>query len=83
VLPFLGAGLTAVALLLRAPRTPAAFVAGIGLTLLVAILLSRQAFMNYYFLVGAAFLIAAVAWPTQGAASSPSQSPRPALDPAQ
>ena len=65
VLPFVGGGLTAFALALRAPRTPAAFAAAIGLTLLVTILLSKQAFMNYYFLVSGAFLIAAVAWPTQ------------------
>jgi len=64
VLPLLGGGLTAIALALRAPRTPAAFAAGVGLTLLVTILLSKQAFMNYYFLVSGAFLVAAVAWPT-------------------
>ena len=64
VLPFVGGGLTAIALALRAPKTPAAFAAGVGLTLLVTILLSKQAFMNYYFLVSGAFLIAAVAWPT-------------------
>lgn len=63
VLPLMGGGLTAIALALRAPRTPAAFAAGVGLTLLVTILLSKQAFMNYYFLVSGAFLIAAVAWP--------------------
>jgi hypothetical protein len=64
LLPFVGGGVTAVALALRAPRTPAAFAAAVGLTLLVTILLSKQAFMNYYFLVSGAFLIAAVAWPT-------------------
>ena len=66
MLPFVGGGLTAIALALRAPKTPAAFAAGVGLTLLVTILLSKQAFMNYYFLVSGAFLIAAVAWPMQG-----------------
>jgi len=65
VLPLAGGGLTAIALALRAPRTPAAFAAAIGLTLLVTILLSKQAFMNYYFLVSGAFLIAAVAWPAK------------------
>ena len=65
VLPLVGGGLTAIALALRAPRTPAAFAAAIGLTLLVTILLSKQAFMNYYFLVSGAFLVAAVAWPTR------------------
>jgi hypothetical protein len=80
LLPLLGAAMTAIALTLRAPRTPSAFVAAAGLTLLVAILLSRQAFMNYYFLVSGAFLIAAVSWPTQQALSAPKQeSEDPAL----
>ena len=70
VLPFVGGGLTALAVALRAPRTPAAFAAGVGLTLLVTILLSKQAFMNYYFIVSGAFLIAAVAWPTQPATAN-------------
>jgi hypothetical protein len=65
VLPLLGAGLTALVLALRAPRTPAAFAAAAGLTLLITILLSKQAFMNYYFMVSGALLIAAVAWPTE------------------
>lgn len=65
VLPLAGGGLTAVALAVRAPRTPAAFAAGVGLAMLVTILLSKQAFMNYYYLVSGAFLIAAVAWPTK------------------
>jgi hypothetical protein len=71
VLPLVGGGLTAIALAIRAPRTPPAFVAAVGLTLLVTILLSRQAFMNYYFLVSGAFLIAAVAWPTQPGPANP------------
>jgi hypothetical protein len=71
VLPLVGGGLTAIALALRAPRTPPAFAAGIGLTLLVTILLSKQAFMNYYFLVSGAFLIAAVAWPTPRGPAAP------------
>jgi hypothetical protein len=71
VLPFVGGGLTALALALRAPRTPPAFAAAVGLTLLVTILLSKQAFMNYYFLVGGAFLIAAVGWPTQPGPANP------------
>lgn len=70
-LPLLGGGLTAIALALRAPRTPAAFAAAIGLTLLVTILLSKQAFMNYYFLVSGAFLVAAVAWPTHPEPTNP------------
>jgi hypothetical protein len=80
-LPLVSGGLTAIALALRAPRTPAAFAAAIGLTLLVTILLSKQAFMNYYFLVSGAFLIAAVAWPLSPgptpseSASSPPDAP--------
>ena len=65
VLPLLAGGLTALILALRAPRTPAAFAGAVGLTLLVTILLSRQAFTNYYFMVRGALLIAAVAWPTE------------------
>jgi hypothetical protein len=71
VLPLIGGGLTAIVLALRAPRTPAAFAAAVGLTLLVTILLSKQAFMNYYFIVSGAFLIAAVAWPTQPGPAKP------------
>jgi len=73
VLPLVGGGLTAVALALRTPRTPAAFAAGVGLTLLVTILLSKQAFMNYYFIVSGALLIAAVAWPTPRPLTAPEQ----------
>jgi hypothetical protein len=73
LLPLVGGGLTSIALALRAPRTPAAFAAGVGLTLLVTILLSKQAFMNYYFIVSGAFLIGAVAWPTQEPMSAPEQ----------
>jgi uncharacterized membrane protein len=65
VLPLLGGGFTALILALRAPRTPAAFAAAMALTLLVTILLSKQAFINYYFMVSGALLIAAVAWPTE------------------
>jgi hypothetical protein len=73
LLPLVGGGLTAIALALRAPRTPAAFAAGVGLTLLVTILLSKQAFMNYYFIVSGALLIATVAWPSQQAVTPPEQ----------
>jgi hypothetical protein len=79
VLPLLGGGLTALALALRAPRTPAAFAAAVGLALLVTILLSKQAFMNYYFLVSGAFLIAAVAWPTHPTTTN-SDPANPALE---
>jgi hypothetical protein len=76
VLPLAGGGLTAIVLALRAPRTPPAFAAAVGLTLLVTILLSKEAFMNYYYLVSGAFLIAAVAWPTQKPLTH-EQQPRP------
>jgi hypothetical protein len=79
VLPLAGGGLTALALALRTPRTPPAFAAAVGLTLLVTILLSKQAFMNYYFLVSGAFLIAAVAWPTQQPLTRQHQSRPPAI----
>jgi len=79
VLPVVGGGLTATVLALRAPRTPAAFAAAVGLTLLVTILLSKQAFMNYYFLVSGAFLIAAVAWPMHDA-PTPGEPANPALE---
>jgi hypothetical protein len=64
VLPILCGGCTAIALALRAPRTPAAFAAASGLTLLVTILMSKEGSANYYYFVSGAFLIAAVAWPT-------------------
>ena len=75
VLPLAGGGLTAIVLALRAPRTPPAFAACVGLTLLVTILLSKQAFMNYYFLVSGALLIAAVAWPAPTGPQSPTAEP--------
>jgi len=81
VLPLVGGGLTAIALALRAPRTPASFSAAVGLTMLVTILLSKQAFMNYYFLVSGAFLIAAVAWPTRQPLTSPEQIAPPCASP--
>lgn len=62
VLPFAGALLAAGVLAWRAPRTPAAFAACVGAVLLVMVLLSKQAFLNYYFLVIGAFAIAAVTW---------------------
>ena len=70
LLPLLGGGLTAIVLAIRAPRTPPAFAASFGLTMLVTILLSQTAFMNYYFLVSGAFLVAAVAWPIPEPASA-------------
>ena len=66
VLPVVGGLLTALVLARYAPRTPAAFAAAAGLTLLVTILLSKQAFANYYFMASSALLVAAVAWPDPG-----------------
>lgn len=66
MLPVVGGLLTALVLARYAPRTPAAFAAAAGLTLLVTILLSKQAFANYYFMASSALLVAAVAWPDPG-----------------
>lgn len=68
VLPVVVGLLTALVLARYAPRTPAAFAAAVGLTLLVTILLSKQAFANYYFMASSALLVAAVAWPDPGTA---------------
>jgi hypothetical protein len=65
LLPVVVGGLTALLLAFRAPRTPAAFAAATGLTLLVTFLFSKQAFGNYYYLVSGALVIAAVAWPSE------------------
>ena len=66
VLPVIGGLLTALLLARYAPRTPAVFAAAVGLTLLVTILLSKQAFANYYFMASSAMLVAAIAWPDPG-----------------
>lgn len=63
VLPIVAGLLAALVLARYAPRTPAAFAAAVGLTLLVTILLSKQAFTNYYFMASSALLVAAIAWP--------------------
>ena len=47
----------------RARATSTVLVVGIGLSLLVTCLLSKQAFVNYYLLVVGAFLLGAVTWP--------------------
>lgn len=83
LLPVVGAGLTALLLALRAPRTPPSFAAAVGLTLLVTFLLSKQAFNNYYFMVSGALLIAAVTWPTELGTTKPPASPSEALGPPQ
>jgi hypothetical protein len=45
----------------RAPRTPAGFAAGVGLTMLAFFSVNKQAFCNYYFLVVGAFACGAAA----------------------
>lgn len=74
-LPLVGGGLTAILLMIRAPRMPSAFAASFGLTLLVTFLLAQTAFMNYYFLVSGALLIAAVAWPSLPGPALPEPTP--------
>lgn len=68
VLPLAAGLLTAVLCAWRMPLGPAAFATSLGLSLLVTVLLSKQAFLNYYFLVGQAWIIAAWA---QAMASGP------------
>ena len=48
-----------VLVLLRAPRTPAGFAAGVGLTMLAFFSVNKQAFCNYYFFVAGALCCAA------------------------
>jgi hypothetical protein len=47
----------------RLPRTPVAFTVALGASILATVLLSKQAFANYYAVIGFAFLLAAVIWP--------------------
>lgn len=47
---------------LRTKPGVTAFLLGVGLSLLFTVLLSKQAFMNYYFLIGAALLFAVITW---------------------
>lgn len=56
----IGVGLAAAALFSwRVKPGAAQFATGIGLSILATLLFSKQAFINYYYLVGGAFLIAA------------------------
>lgn len=59
VLPLAGGFLVAVSFSVTSRPGAAEFATGIGLALLTTVLLSKQAFINYYFLVGGAFLLAA------------------------
>ncbi len=58
---------------------PTAFALGVGLSLLVTVLLSKQAFTNYFGFIGAALLLAATTWqrdsPT-ASATAPGESAR-------
>jgi hypothetical protein len=67
VLPLSAGLVVSIAFAWRAQPTPAMFALGVGLALLATVLLSKQAFVNYYFLVGGALLVAAwgVADPTR------------------
>lgn len=62
VLPLAAGFVVAGILAWRAPRHPAAFSAGVAVTLTVVITLSKQAFSNYWFLVAGALMTAALTW---------------------
>lgn len=67
VLP-IAAGLgVALLLTLRGPGGPAGFSVGVGLSLLATVLLSKQAFLNYYALIATATMLAAVLWRPEAA----------------
>lgn len=73
VLSLLAIGTAELLVLRRAPRTIAGFCGALGLCLLVFFPLSRQAFVNYYFLVIAAFLAAVATATINDDAASPSR----------
>jgi hypothetical protein len=60
--PVLGL-LVSLLIALRTRPGVTAFALGIGFSLMFMVLLSKQAFMNYYFLMGAAMLLAVITWP--------------------
>lgn len=60
VLPLAIGTLTALLLAWKAPRTMEGFVGGLGITLLVTVLFSKQAFGNYYALVEGCFILAGI-----------------------
>lgn len=61
----------------RAPPTPAMFAAGAGIAMLATVTLSKQAFVNYYFLVAGAFLVAAWAMLDESVIAQEDLNPRP------
>ena len=81
--------LMVVLVLWRAPRTPAGFAAGVGLTMLVFFSVNKQAFCNYYYLVLGAFACGGAAcyplearepgsshWPSPRRPAAPRPAPR-------
>jgi hypothetical protein len=59
------AGLATSALIVWRTRPgPTSVAIAVGLSLLVTLLLAKQAFMNYYLLAGTALLLAGIVWPT-------------------
>jgi hypothetical protein len=59
----LAAGLaTALLIAWKAPRTPVTLATGFALCLLATVLLSKQAFVNYYALIAAALTISIATW---------------------
>ena len=71
VLPLAAGLLVATLFAVKSRPGPAQYATGVGLALLTTVLLSKQAFLNYYFLIGGAFLVAA--W----AASADAVPPQP------
>ncbi|MGN6161828.1 MAG: hypothetical protein ACTHOG_09035 [Marmoricola sp.] len=80
VLPLaLGVGVAGL-LAWKAPRTIEGFVGSVGITLLVTILFSKQAFGNYYALVEGCFLLAAILLIRQRGMAAPPPAAEPATD---
>ncbi len=77
VLPLAVGGAIALAAAWRARPGPGSFAAALGLSLMATVLLSKQAFVNYYYLVGVAWLIAS--WvslqqePSRGSGTQPTE----------
>lgn len=65
LLPLAAGTVFALFLALRAPRAAATLVAAVGVSLLATVLLSKQAFVNYYVMVAAALVLAVAAWPVR------------------
>ena len=61
-LPFVGIAVSGV-VAWRTESGPTAFALCVGLGLLATVLVSKQAFVNYYMMAGSALLLAGVTWP--------------------